>query len=119
MASHSEHNVDIHEENNYDPTVWVPKTTSHGTKDLWKKFWVLLALTIADVVAYFTWPPSIARNMFFIFMGVAKAWYIVGTFMHMKYEHRKLGYMIILPMVLIMFFLYWMMYEGNFWGTYK
>jgi cytochrome c oxidase subunit 4 len=51
-------------------------------------------------------------------MGIIKAWFIVGTFMHMKHEHKKLGYMIILPMAFVIFFLYWMMYEGNFWGTF-
>ncbi|MDG2455427.1 MAG: cytochrome C oxidase subunit IV family protein [Bacteroidia bacterium] len=117
MSSHSNQKVDIHDEVNYDPTVWVPKAHSHGTSDIWKKFWILSFLTIADVVAYFVWPPSISRNIFFIVMGILKAWFIVGTFMHMKHEHKKLGYMIILPMAFIIFFLYWMMYEGNFWGT--
>ncbi len=119
MSSHSNHNVDIHDEENYDPTVWVPKVESHGTKSLWSRFWILLGLTIADVVAYFAWPPGIERNVFFILMGVLKAWYIVGTFMHMKYEKKSLGYMIILPMILIIFFLIWMMYEGNFWNSFK
>ena len=118
MSSHTNQDVDIHDEVNYDPTVWVPKAHSHGTKDLWSRFWILSILTVADIVAYFAWPPSMSRNIFFIFMGILKAWFIVGTFMHMKYENKKMGYMIILPMGLIIFFLFWMMYEGNFWGSF-
>jgi cytochrome c oxidase subunit IV len=37
--------------------------------------------------------------------------------MHMK--HEKLGFasMIIIPMMFIIFFIAWMLFEGNFWGT--
>ena len=119
MSSNTNNNIDIHDEENYDPTVWVPKVESHGTKELWSRFWILLVLTVVDVVAYFAIPPSMGRNIFFIIMGIAKAWFIVGTFMHMKYERKGFGPMIIYPMILIIFFLIWMMYEGNFWGTFK
>ena len=111
-------NIDIHDEKNYDPTVWVPKAHSHGTKDIWLKFWILLGLTIVDVAFYFLMAPSMARNIIFIALGVIKAVYIVGTFMHIKHEKLSLATMIILPMFFIIFFLVWMMYEGNFWGTF-
>ena len=119
MSSHTNHNVNIHDEENYDPTVWVPEVHSHGTKALWSRFWILLGLTIVDVAAYFIMAPSMIRNILFIVLGVVKAWFIVGTFMHMKYENKFLRYMIILPMILIIFFLYWMMKEGSFWSTFK
>lgn len=118
MSSHTNPNVDIHDTENYDPTTWVPKTESHGTSDIWKKFWILLILTIVDVAFYFLMEPSMARNIIFIVLGVIKAIYIVGTFMHMKHEKLGLATMIVLPMAFIVFFLYWMMYEGNFWGTF-
>ncbi len=117
--SHANNNVDIHDEENYDPTVWVPKVHSHGTSDISKRFWILLVLTVADVIAYFAVPPSMGRNVFFILMGILKAWFIVGTFMHMKHERKSLGYMIIIPMVLIIFLIFWLLFEGNFWGTFK
>ncbi|MDB9882939.1 cytochrome C oxidase subunit IV family protein [Bacteroidia bacterium] len=119
MSSHTNQNVDIHDEENYDPTVWVPKTHSHGTKDIWGRFWILLGLTIVDVGFYFVMAPGMLRNIIFIVLGIVKAWFIVGTFMHMKHEKKSLASMIILPMIVIIFFLIWMMYEGNFWGTFK
>lgn len=115
---HSNQNVDIHDEVNYDPTVWVPKTHSHGTKDIWVKLVILAVLTVVDVILYFAMPPSMARNIIFIALGVVKAIYIVGTFMHMKHEKLSFATMIILPMFFIIFFIVWMMYEGNFWGTF-
>ena len=118
MASHTNTNSDIHDEVNYDPTVYVPKAHSHGTKDIWLKFWILLGLTVIDVVLYFAMPPSMARNIIFIALGVIKAIYIVGTFMHMKHEKISLAAMIVLPMFFIIFFLVWMMTEGAFWGTF-
>ena len=117
MSSHSNHNIDIHDEVNYDPTVWVPHTHSHGTKDIWLKFWILLGLTVIDVAFYFIMPQSMARNIIFIALGIVKAIYIVGTFMHMKHEKIGFASMIILPMMLIIFFIAWMLFEGNFWGT--
>ncbi|PCJ67902.1 MAG: hypothetical protein COA58_01820 [Bacteroidetes bacterium] len=118
MSSHSNKNVDIHDEVNYDPTVWVPKVHSHGTSDIWKRFWILLGLTIVDVGFYFIMDPGMARNILFIFLGLIKAWFIVGTFMHMKHEKKSLAYMIILPMFFIIFFIGWMLFEGSFWGSF-
>lgn len=114
----SQHNIDIHDEKNYDPTVWVPKAHSHGTSDIWMKFWIILGVTIVDVILYFTMTPSLGRNMIFIALGIVKSAYIVGTFMHMKHEKIGFSLMIILPMFFIIFFLSWMMYEGNFWGSF-
>jgi len=69
---------------------------------------------------YFVIPTEfvLGRAFSFILLGIAKAIYIVGTFMHMK--HEKLGFasMIILPMFFIIFFIAWMLFEGNFWGTF-
>ncbi|MBR9859474.1 cytochrome C oxidase subunit IV family protein [bacterium] len=119
MSATTHSNSNIHDEENYDPTVWVPEQHSHGTKDIWMKFWILLGLTIIDVVFYFAMDPSMARNVLFIVLGVVKAIYIVGTFMHMKHEKLSLASMIIVPMVFILFFVYWMLYEGNFWGSFN
>jgi cytochrome c oxidase subunit IV len=116
--AHANNNIDIHDEKNYDPTVWVPKAHSHGTRDIWIKFWILLGLTLIDVVFYFAMAPSLGRNWLFIFLGIVKAIFIVGTFMHMKHEKLGLATMIITPMLFIIFFIYWMMYEGAFWGSF-
>jgi cytochrome c oxidase subunit 4 len=47
-------------------------------------------------------------------LGVVKAWYIVGIFMHMKFERKVLMYMIVLPMIFVVFFIALMLIEGDY-----
>lgn len=113
----SNHNtpVDIHDEVNYDPTVWVPRAHSHGTKGLWKTFWILLFLTIADIGLYFTLEPGTFRNGIFIFLGVVKAAFIVYSFMHLTFEHKGLKKSIVLPMLFVVYLIVLMLSEAYYW----
>ncbi len=54
------------------------------------------------------------KNWVFIILGVVKAYYIVGVFMHMKFERKVLMYTIILPMLFVVFLVTLMIVEGNF-----
>lgn len=83
---------------------------------IWRTFWILFALTIIDIVLYFMLisTHSIMKNWLFILLGVVKAYYIVGIFMHMSFERKVLRYMIILPMVFVVFLVTLMIIEGNF-----
>jgi cytochrome c oxidase subunit IV len=107
---------------NYDPTTWVPEPENHGTKDLWKVFIYLSVITVIDIIIYFVWQPELGsllhlfKNLTFVILGLVKAFYIVGTFMHLKYEKMNLILTIVLPIFFIIFFIIWMLYEGNAWG---
>ncbi len=81
---------------------------------IWKTFWILLAFTVIDIVLYFTIPPSMYRNWIFIILGVVKAYYIVGIFMHMKFERKFLSWMIVLPMILIVYLITLMVSEAKY-----
>ena len=101
-------------EKEYDPTIYFPETHSHGTKEVWRCFWILFFLTIADVIIYFAWqPPNTMRHITFILLGIVKAFYIVGTFMHLKYEKMNLILSIIVPMLFVIWFVAWMIFEGG------
>ncbi|MBP6301811.1 MAG: cytochrome C oxidase subunit IV family protein [Bacteroidia bacterium] len=89
----------------------------HGTKDIWKTFWILFILTIVDIAFYFAVSPSMFRNWVFIFLGIVKAYFIVGVFMHMKYERKNLIQTIILPVLFILGLIATCIYEGNFWDS--
>ncbi|CAI8264790.1 MAG: Uncharacterised protein [Bacteroidetes bacterium MED-G17] len=108
----------IQDENDFIPETWVPKAESHGTKDIWQKFWILLGLTLIDIIIYF-FPESVLampiKAALFIVFGIAKAYYIVGTFMHLKHERVDLIMSILLPIFFIIFFIIWMLQEGNAW----
>ncbi len=107
--------------NEYDPITYVPHAESHGTKILWKTFWILLGITILDFILYFTMTnPSIhmVRNIIFIVMGIVKAYYIVGAFMHMKNERMNLALAILVPIIFIGGLILGLLYEGHALSTY-
>jgi cytochrome c oxidase subunit IV len=83
---------------------------------IWRTFWILLGLTIIDIVIYFMLMGyhSLAKNMVFIILGVVKAYFIVGIFMHMKFERKWLPYLIITPMVMVLYLITLMIIEGNY-----
>ncbi len=97
----------------YDAINYIPHTESHGTKELWKTFWLLLGITILDFVIYFVMGASGFRNFIFIVFGLVKAYYIVGAFMHLKSEKVNLALMIVVPTLFIMGLIWVMLYEGN------
>ncbi len=83
---------------------------------IWKTFWILFALTVIDIVLYFIFISnhSMLKNWMFILLGIVKAYYIVGIFMHMKFERKTLMYTIIIPMVFVIFFITLMIIEGDY-----
>ncbi|MBI1305445.1 MAG: hypothetical protein GC181_02395 [Bacteroidetes bacterium] len=113
---HNKH-IDIHDEENYDPTVWVPKAHSHGTKALWKTFWLLFFVTILDIILYFQMTPGMGRNITFILLGLVKAGFIVFIFMHMSYEQKTLKLTIILPMIFVLYLIAYLLKEASFWNS--
>lgn len=83
-------------------------------KDIWKTFWILLGLTVVDLAFYFYIPSGMTRNVIFILLGIIKAYFIVGTFMHMKHEKTAIMLMIIVPVIFIMALITAALYEGNY-----
>lgn len=85
---------------------------SLSTKLIWKVFWILLAVTIFEVAISFT-PLSKALLMYtFIVLTIVKSYYIVGYFMHLKYEVVPFRWTILLPFVLIVYLIFIALYEG-------
>jgi cytochrome c oxidase subunit IV len=83
-------------------------------------FWVLLGITAIEFfIALVLIPRGVfgqnIANVIYIALTLLKAFYIVAYFMHLKFEKLGLIYAIIVPLVFIIFFIIWMLYEGNFW----
>jgi cytochrome c oxidase subunit IV len=97
----------------YDAINYAPHTESHGTKQLWRVFLILLGITIFDFAIYFALDPSGWRNAIFIFFGLVKAYFIVGAFMHMKNEKIALALIILVPVIFIIGLVMGLLYEGN------
>lgn len=114
--SNEHHN---HSSGEYIPETYIPHTESHGTKKLWKTFWILSLITVIDFVIYFTFGPSMARNITFVAIGIVKAILIVGIFMHLNDEAKFLRWMIVLPAAIFLSYLAWLLLlEGSFVSTY-
>ena len=97
----------------YDAINYIPHGESHGTKELWRVFFILLGITILDFGIYFYMPPSGWRNAIFIFFGLVKAYFIVGAFMHMKNERITLALCILVPAIFIIGLVMGLLYEGD------
>jgi len=109
-SSHNEQTI-----GEYIPETYIPHTESHGTKKLWKTFWILTFITIIDFVIYFIAPAGLVRNVTFVAIGIVKAVFIVGTFMHLNDEAKFLRWMIILPAAIFLSYLAWLLLlEGSF-----
>jgi caa(3)-type oxidase subunit IV len=102
-------------EGDYIPETYIPHAVSHGTKSLWRTFWVLAFVTVIDFVIYFVAPHSMLKNIVFIALGIFKAILIVGIFMHLNYEAKFLRWMIVLPAVIFLSYFVWLlMLEGDY-----
>jgi len=78
---------------------------------VWKTTGILAIVTIIEVGMALTYNAlfhdsgyKMALNIFMVVASLAKAFYIIGIFMHVKYENKALQYSILGPP--IMFFIW-------------
>ena len=76
---------------------------------------ILSAITIIEVAAVLIYPEGWSIwgiRLGVIVMSITKAYYIVGIFMHMKYEHKDLAYTVLLPITLLFWGVAVFLWEG-------
>ena len=88
-----------------------------NTKVIWKVFWILLGVTIFEVCISFTSIPKNVLLYTFIGLTIVKAYYIVGFFMHLKFEKIPMIYSLLLPFALIVYLIFIAIYEGTALST--
>ncbi len=59
--------------------------------------------------------PRILLNGFFVLASLLKAYFIVGEFMHVKYEKRALMITILGPTIFLLWFVIAFLWEGTAW----
>ena len=76
---------------------------------------ILFIVTVLEFAIAFLMPYTMQTMKVAIFVGmtILKAAYIVGEFMHLKYEVKSLLWAIILPMVFVMWLIVALVYEGD------
>src|SRR5438128_1212609 len=100
-------------------------TTAHveqhdsGTKEIWRTFWILLVLTIVELFLGYLLIGIENESMRLSLKGVivilmlAKAFYIVAYFMHLKHEIRNLIMTVIVPLMLFIWFISSFLWDGS------
>jgi len=95
-----------------------------STWRIWKVFWILLILTSIEVFLGISKPDFLHGTKFlgttllnhtFIVMTLIKAAYIVMSFMHLGYETKGLKWTILLPIFILIPYLFLLvLIEGGF-----
>jgi len=99
-------------------------------KRIWKTFWILLIITIIELgigLAIYTIHKGDSPNhlLVLMFKGVvciltlAKAFYIVGVFMHLGDEIRNMIMTIVVPLLLFVWFIIAFLWDGDAWRNLR
>ena len=86
---------------------------------VWQVTAILAVVTVVEVgcAVYgydHNWP-RVVLNLLFILMSIIKAFFIVGEFMHLRYELRALIISILAPCFFLIWFIIAFMMEGHSW----
>jgi len=95
-----------------EPQVVVLPPNKEKIRHLWKVAAILLVITIFEFIIAFSMPHGPAKTAIFVLMTIVKAGYIVGEFMHLKYEAKVLFWSILIPVLFIIWMLVAFVYEG-------
>src|SRR5689334_10843752 len=87
-------------------------------KQLWRVFWIMLAVTIVELIVGF-YGEHFARTFllfFFISFTIVKAFFIVFSFMHLGHENKALKYSVL---TLFCLFIVYLITIVSIEGTYN
>lgn len=99
-----------HAENESHVTVLPPN--KEKIKKLWTVAGILGLITAFEFLIAFTMHHGPLKTAIFIAMTIVKAAYIVGEFMHLRYEVKVLFWSILIPLIFIVWMLVAFIYEG-------
>ena len=87
-------------------------------KKIWKIFWILLVITIAEVLmgmyASHSLPGGVGA-VIFLLLTIVKAGFIVAVFMHLGDERKNFVFTVLIPLVLFVWFIIAFLADGGFW----
>lgn len=105
------HEFSIEQYNSQVSAVW--------RSTLWLSIITVVEVTLALIWMYRLYPdgggPRLLLNAIFIVMSLLKAYFIVGEFMHIRYETRALTLTILVPTLFLVWFLIAFLWEGSAW----
>jgi caa(3)-type oxidase subunit IV len=87
-------------------------------KRIWSIFWVLLVITVAEVMmgmfASHSLPGGVGA-VIFLLLTIVKAGFIVAVFMHLGDEFKGFKVTVLLPLILFVWFIIAFLTDGGFW----
>lgn len=93
-------------------------TPEEASKAHIRKVWItagiLAAVTAVEFAIAFTGLPRMFKVSVFVLLTIVKAGYIVGEFMHLRYEVKFLFWSVILPMIFVVWLIIALLYEGGY-----
>lgn len=95
-----------------EPQVTVLPPNKEKIKKLWRVAIILGIITLTEFAIAFTMSHGPLKTSIFVLMTIVKAAYIVGEFMHLKYEAKLLLWSILIPMLFVVWMLVAFVYEG-------
>ena len=81
-------------------------------KKLWTVAGILGLITAFEFLIAFTMDHGPLKTSIFVAMTIVKAAYIVGEFMHLRYEVKVLFWSVLIPLIFIVWMLVAFIYEG-------
>lgn len=95
-----------------EPEIVVLPPDTEKIKRLWRVAGILGLVTGAEFVIAFTMSSGPLKTSIFVGMTIIKAGYIVGEFMHLRYEVKLLFWAVLIPMIFVVWMLVTFVYEG-------
>jgi cytochrome c oxidase subunit IV len=94
-----------------------------STKHIWRVFWILLIITVIELALGLTIYAVLEDREFakllvkgiIVILSLAKAFYIVSSFMHLGDEIKNMIMTIVVPLLLFIWFIGAFLADGNSW----
>lgn len=93
---------------------------AHGTvfQRIWIPFFILLGITAVEfaiaLMPVFHSIPKMTKSIIFLALTVVKAGYIIGYFMHLKFEKFSLMLSLGVPVLFVVYLIILLLIEGNY-----
>ena len=89
-------------------------------RKIWNVFFILLGITAVEfIIALYLVPHGILKvnvaNPVYIVLTLAKAFYIVAYFMHLKFEKVAMVYTLVVPILFIIGLILVLTNESHYW----
>lgn len=96
----------------------------HGPtrKSIFTVLGILAAVTVVELFAFYTVRESLGKVLFnslMIVLSLVKCFFIVGEFMHMKYERKQFVFYTLIAVSLLFWFILAILWEGSAWNSVR